>query len=616
MAIRRSALVAAVCALAVALGLATAYGVAHAATACTAGGTLNIVAHEDDDLLFQNPDVLHDIQAGRCVRTVYVTAGDANDTATYWAGREAGVQAAYAQMSGLANTWTTADAGVAGHPVPVRTLAGRPQVSLAFLRLPDGQMDGSGGSRNNFASLQKLQTGSLASIGAVDGSSQYTKADLVTTLVTLMTGFAPTRINTLDYAGSYGDGDHSDHHAVAYLVREAEARYTAPHTLNGYQGYGITSRPENVSGTDLTTKRTAFLTYARSDPKTCGSAQACFGHPEEQWWPRQYTVGATTQPAPTGNVAPSAVATASSENATDGQTAAKAIDGVVDGYPGDYTREWATQAGKAGSWLNLAWNTPVTVDRVVLHDRPNGDDNITAGTLTFADGTTVSVGALDPTGAATTVSFPARSTTSVRFAATAISSTTHNVGLAELEVRTPDGSTPTTTAAPTTTAVPTTTPTTTTPTTSTPTTTTTTGTGGTNAATSAVATASSQNAADGQTAAKAIDGIADGYPGDHTREWATQAGKAGSWLNLAWTTPVTVSHVVLHDRPNSDDNITAGTLSFSDGTTVSVGALDPTGAATTVDFPARSTTSVRFTVTAVSSGTLNVGLAEIEVRTP
>ena len=313
-------------------------------------------------------------------------------------------------------------------------------------------------------------------------------------------------------------------------------------------------------------------------------------------------------------MAPSAVATASSENAADGQTAAKAIDGVVDGYPGDYTREWATQAGKAGSWLNLAWNAPVTVDRVVLHDRPNGDDNITAGTLTFVDGTTVSVGALDPTGAATTVSFPARSTTSVRFTATAVSSTTHNVGLAELEVRTPDASTPTTTAPRDRTAddrAPTSTPPT-----STPPTTTTTGAGGTNVATSAAATASSQNAAAGQTAAKAIDGIADGYPGDYTREWATQAGKAGSWLNLAWTTPVTVSHVVLRDRPNGDDNVTAGTLTFSDGTTVSVGALDPAGAATTVDFPARSTTSVRFTVTAVSSTTLNVGLAEIEVRTP
>ena len=183
---------------------------------------------------------------------------------------------------------------------------------------------------------------------------------------------------------------------------------------------------QNARPGALTTKRTAFLTYAQSDPKTCGSAQACFGHPEEQWWPRQYPVGATTQPIPTGNVAPSAVATASSENAADGQTAAKAIDGIADGYPGDYTREWATQAGKAGSWLNLAWTTPVTVSHVVLRDRPNSDDNITVG-----------VGALDPTGAATTVDFPARSTTSVRFTVTAVSSSTLNVGLAEIEVRTP-----------------------------------------------------------------------------------------------------------------------------------------------------------------------------------
>jgi len=35
-----------------------------------------------------------------------------------------------------------------------------------------------------------------------------------------------------------------------------------------------------------------------------------------------------------------ATAVASSENVTTDQTAAKAIDGVVDGYPGDFTKEW------------------------------------------------------------------------------------------------------------------------------------------------------------------------------------------------------------------------------------------------------------------------------------
>src|SRR5262249_48936706 len=56
-----------------------------------------------------------------------------------------------------------------------------------------------------------------------------------------------------------------------------------------------------------------------------------------------------------------------------------------------------------------------------------------------------------------------------------------------------------------------------------------------------------------------------------------------------------------------------GTLTFSDGTRVSVGALDNAGAATTVTFTPRSITSVTFTVTAVSATTENIGLAEIEV---
>ena len=38
---------------------------------------MQIVAHEDDDLLFMNPDLEHAIDAGSCVRTIYVTAGDA-----------------------------------------------------------------------------------------------------------------------------------------------------------------------------------------------------------------------------------------------------------------------------------------------------------------------------------------------------------------------------------------------------------------------------------------------------------------------------------------------------------------------------------------------------------
>jgi len=111
---------------------------------------------------------------------------------------------------------------------------------------------------------------------------------------------------------------------------------------------------------------------------------------------------------------------------------------------------------------------------------------------------------------------------------------------------------------------------------------------------------------------KAVDGVVDGYPGDYTKEWATRAGKAGSWLQLTWPSPVTVGSVVLFDRPNTSDQVTAGTLTFSDGSTVAVPALNNAGAGVTVTFASRSTTSLRFTVTGVSASTGNVGLAELQ----
>src|SRR5690349_14146831 len=112
--------------------------------------------------------------------------------------------------------------------------------------------------------------------------------------------------------------------------------------------------------------------------------------------------------------------------------------------------------------------------------------------------------------------------------------------------------------------------------------------------------ASSQNTSTGQTAAKAVDGSATGYPGDHTREWATQGGKANSWIQLNWSSPVTIDRVVLYDRPNADDRVNAGTLTFSSGSSVAVGQLGNSGAATTVTFSARQVTQLRFTITSVS----------------
>jgi LmbE family N-acetylglucosaminyl deacetylase len=469
-----------------------------------------------------------------------------------------------------------------------------------------------------------------------------------------------------------------------------------------------------------------------------------------------------TQPSQI-NIAPLATVTASSQNTQTGQTAAKAVDGVIDGYPGDYTREWATVGQKAGAWLKLAWSAPYTVSSVILYDRPNLNDNITGATLTFSDGSSVAVGPLNNDGTGVTVNFPAKVTTSIIMTVTSVSSTTSNIGLAEIQAygtpasqtqyslvvnANPSGSgsvsvnpnqssyapgqqvtltatantgfafgswsgDATGTANPFTLTVnanmtvnanfaPLAGNLTVTPSgplnavgapggpftpsslgytlqnsgnttinwsaSATQSWVTLSSTGGSlspgasttvtisinsnaaslatgsysdtltltnlsngsgsttravsltisqqqavNIAPLATVTASSQNTQTGQTAAKAVDGVIDGYPGDYTREWATVGQKAGAWLKLAWSAPYTVSSVILYDRPNLNDNITGATLTFSDGSSVAVGPLNNDGTGVTVNFPAKVTTSIIMTVTSVSSTTINIGLAEIQV---
>jgi LmbE family N-acetylglucosaminyl deacetylase len=126
-------------------------------------------------------------------------------------------------------------------------------------------------------------------------------------------------------------------------------------------------------------------------------------------------------------------------------------------------------------------------------------------------------------------------------------------------------------------------------------------------------TASSEDVGTDQLAVKAVDGSPDGWPGDYTREWATVGQRVGAWLRLTWTTPQAVSRIVLYDRPNTVDQITAATLQFSDGSTVTTGTLPNDGSPLTLDVAPRVTTSLTLTVTFVGAATYNVGLAEIEV---
>jgi len=75
---------------------------------------------------------------------------------------------------------------------------------------------------------------------------------------------------------------------------------------------------------------------------------------------------------------------------------------------------------------------------------------------------------------------------------------------------------------------------------------------------------------------------------------------------------VTIRAVRLFDRPNPDDHTQAGTLTFSDGSSIDVAHIADDGSMNTIVFDAKTVASIRFQVTGGRGS--NRGLSEIQVR--
>jgi hypothetical protein len=200
-------------------------------------------------------------------------------------------------------------------------------------------------------------------------------------------------------------------------------------------------------------------------------------------------------------------------------------------------------------WINITWPMAYNISYVALYDRPNANDWIQGGVLSFDDGSTTAVDVLNNDGTATLFTMPAPIVSkSILFTVNAVASTTSSAGLAEFQVygmACPSctiGNTSVTTV-------------------------------GTDLAMLGTATASSYAMAD-QAPSKAIDGVATGYPGDYTKEWSSNGETVGAWLTVTWPRTYSIDSVILYDRPNLNDWITGGQLSFSDGSAIT-GSLLP-----------------------------------------
>lgn len=83
-------------------------------------------------------------------------------------------------------------------------------------------------------------------------------------------------------------------------------------------------------------------------------------------------------------------------------------------------------------WIQLDWETPVCINKVILYDRPEEEAHIAGGTLYFSDGSSIDVWQIPNDGAPKVIEFSARKTQWIRFEVT--DGDGENLGLSEIEV--------------------------------------------------------------------------------------------------------------------------------------------------------------------------------------
>lgn len=109
----------------------------------------------------------------------------------------------------------------------------------------------------------------------------------------------------------------------------------------------------------------------------------------------------------------------------------------------------------------------------------------------------------------------------------------------------------------------------------------------------------------------AKDKLIDEIVGTHDNgEWASN-GETKPWVKLTWSEEKSIYKIILYDRPNTIDLIESGTLTFSDGSTIDIGALPNDGEALEISFPTKKVLWLKFQVTNGSGS--NVGLSEFKV---
>ncbi|QFY77758.1 PIG-L family deacetylase [Alcaligenes faecalis] len=279
---------------------------AQAADACHGSRDLVVVGHMDDDLLFMNPDLSSNIQAGACMQVLYLTASERKGGLEYMYSREQGVRAAYAYMAGLVNEWQQTRLMVGSASITQFTLRARPGIQLSHLRLQDPWLGPGWGS---LTPLSRAESVPGQTVQTLDSPQQtLNREQLVQTLAALIRLYRPTSVRYLDDTNPVpytqlcwrctGHG-HPDHIASARLVREAMLAAPGNYAQIGYVDYPIQEQARNLTLNEIHSKTEIFRRYAWHDQHACKGPAVCQepAGPAAAWVQRSYYTSRADYPA-------------------------------------------------------------------------------------------------------------------------------------------------------------------------------------------------------------------------------------------------------------------------------------------------------------------------------
>jgi LmbE family N-acetylglucosaminyl deacetylase len=254
---------------------------------------LVLIAHQDDDLLFMQPDVIEAVQRGAGVTNVYVTAGNDNKGPGAANPRYQGLKEAYGAAAGDMNWdcgWIELDGHVAQHcRLPTEN------VSLVFLAYPDG------GEEGQFpGSLLELWNGTVASSTTVaDRKATYDQPGLVATIAEIVHDVQPRTIHTLDVTSNHGH-DHVDHEIVGAIALLALATSDQHPNVIAYRGYDTADEPANKIQPIFDFIHPILGRYEACTAKCgapCGESCTTIDPTHDEWLSRRYAFGFRTSGA-------------------------------------------------------------------------------------------------------------------------------------------------------------------------------------------------------------------------------------------------------------------------------------------------------------------------------